>query len=220
MKLKVKIPTDLSDIKLSQYQKFIRTTKDSEDDAYIARQMVAIFCNLSDKLVDSIKAKDYNGIIEDINKVLTQEPKFKTTFRHEGIKYGFIPDIEDITVGEKADLDTFLQDVQKMHLAMGVMYRPIKSQVKNKYLIEDYSDKNKGLDVTLDIALAANGFFLNLMHDLLNYTQSYIEVEVAHNPKLSQTLEENGVGTTAFINSQKGIFSDLKRLVDLGFTMR
>ena len=217
-KLKISIPSSLSEIKLSQYQKFIKTTKDSEDDNFVARQMVGIFCDIPDSVVGQISAKDYDDIIKTITETLNIEPKFKTTFTLDGVEYGFIPNMsEDITVDEKADLDTFLKDVKDMHKAMAVLYRPIKIKRSNGYLIEDYEAKGNGLDVSLDIALGANVFFSTLMNDLLNYTQNFINQEVAHNPKVSQILEQNGVGITAFTNSLETTFSSLMKLVNLNY---
>ena len=218
MKIELTIPTKLSDIKLSQYQKFARTTKDSEDDNFIARQIVGIFCNIPDNVVGKIKAKDFESIVTDITEVLGQKPEFNPKFTLDGVKYAFIPDLEDITVDEKADLDTYMADMDKMDKAMAVMYRPITTQTKRGYLIEDYEGEGKSLDVTLDIAFGANVFFSTLISELMNFTQNYISDQVAHNPKVSQTLEANGVGTTAFINSLEATFSSLKTLANLDYT--
>ena len=211
MNVKITVPTSLSDIKLSQYQKFQRTTEGSEDDNFITRQMVGIFCNIPDSVVDKIKAKDYNEIVSDITKVLQEEPKFKPIIKHEGKEYAFIPKLDDITVGEKADIDSNFNDVQKMHIAMSVMYRPIKFKKGDTYLIEDYEPNAKGLDLSLDVVFGANVFFSNLTNDLLNYIQNCIEAEVLK-PKALQTLVKNGAGITAFTNSLEAIFSDLRKL--------
>jgi len=111
-----------------------------------------------------------------------------------------------------------MADMDKMDKAMAVMYRPITTQTKRGYLIEEYEGEGKSLDVTLDIAFGANVFFSTLMNDLMNFTQNYISDQVAHNPKVSQTLEASGVGTIAFINSLEEVFSGLSRLVSLDYT--
>ena len=217
MKIPINIPTSLSDIKLSQYQKFVKTTKDSEDDNFISRQLVGIFCDIPDTVVGQIKAKDFEYIVKQIKDVLGTKPKFKTKFKLGGVEYGFIPKLDDITVDEKADLDTYLLDITKMDKAMAVLYRPITAQTKRGYLIEDYKAQGKGIDVTLDIAFGANVFFSSLMNDLLNYTQNFIKDQVAHNPKLSQILEANGGGTTVFIKSLEETFLNLKMLANLDY---
>jgi len=214
MKVKVKIPTDLSDIRLSQYQKFLRTTKGKEDDNYIARQMVGIFCNLPDDVVGLIKAKDYDGIINDIKKVLEQQPKFIERFKLNGIEYGFIPKLDDITVEEKVDIDTFYQDVQKMDKAMAVLYRPIVSEKKGKYEIEAYTEVHKSIDPTLDVVFGANVFFSTLINDLLNCTQNFMEHQMETNINLKEILEKNGIGINQFTHSLTETFSNLRQYIN------
>jgi len=220
MNVKITIPTTLSDIKLSQYQKFIKTTKDSKDDNFIARQMVGIFCNVTDEVVGLIKANDFDNIVNDISKVLEQKPVFIDRFKLDGVKYGFIPNLEDITVDEKADLDNFFKGVENMDKAMGVMYRPIVSENKQGYLIEDYKANSKSLDVSLDIVFGANVFFSTLMKDLLNYIQNSIRTQAVHNQNLYPILAKNGGGITAFMNYLEEIFSDLEMLVNLDYMKR
>ena len=211
MRLKVTIPDSLKDIKLSQYQKFYRTTKDSEDDAFVARQMVGIFCNLTDEAVNLMKATDFNQIVSVISKVLKSQADFIQRFKMDGVEYGFIPKLDDITVGEKADLDNYLKEVDTMHKAMAVLYRPITSKSKNDYLIEDYKGDGSALDVSLDIAFGATFFLQNLMSELLNYTLSYIEGQVVHNTELRQNLDTNGVGINQSMQSLREISLDLTK---------
>ena len=212
MKLKLVIPNSLSDIKLSQYQKFIRTTKDSEDDSFIARQMVGIFCGIPDDIVGSIRASDYDEIIRQISKVLKETPKHKQTFKIDGIEYGFMPKLDDMTVDEKADLDSYYKDVKDLHRAMAVLYRPIVAKSNGGYSIEDYdSKKHQKLDVKLDVVFGANVFFSNLTNALLSYTQSFIKTQVAHNTEASQILEQNGVGINHTLDSLKVISQNLMK---------
>jgi hypothetical protein len=212
MKVKITIPERLEDIKLSQYQKFIRTTKGSEDENFIVRQMVGIFCNIPDDVVGSIRANDYEGIITQITSVLEQKPTFIQRFKKDGIEYGFIPKLDDITVDEKADLDTYYQDVQSLDKAMAVLYRPIEHKFKDGYTIEEYKGKGK-LDVNLNIAFGANVFFSTLMSDLLNCTRNFIENQLEHNYKVSQILEKNGIGINHTMDSLREISQNLIKWV-------
>jgi hypothetical protein len=217
MKIKITIPTTLADIKLSAYQKYIKLSKDSEDIAYIHRLMVGIFCNLDDKTVGQLPKRSYDNIIKTVTKVLNDKSEFKEIIYHNGKEYGFIPCLEDITVDEKADLDSTMNDVQKMHKAMAVMYRPITSQRKGKYLIEDYTGKEEPLDLTMDIVTGANVFFSSLMNDLLNCTQSYLN-RVANQTQTSQILEQNGIGINQYMESLEVTFSGLRKLANYDYT--
>lgn len=211
MKVKLTVPDSLEDIKLSQYQKFIRTTKDSEDVAFINRQAVAIFCNLTDKLVLQLRSNDFENLVNKINDILNSEGTFKQTFSYKGVKYGFIPNLEEITVGEQADADSFISDVKDWDKLMKVIYRPITFEKKGKYEVEDYTGEEPELDLPLSIAIPAVNFFLNTLNDLLNTIPNYI-MEVVKADKRLLNLVENGDGIKTFTHSLKETFSSMKML--------
>ena len=108
MKVKLIIPETLKDIKLSQYQKFFFNTKDSEDANYINTQLISCFCNIEDKLVKHIAKRDYDDLINHLTNLINKEEdnyKLQRIIKVNGVKYGFIPKLDDITVGEQADID-------------------------------------------------------------------------------------------------------------------
>lgn len=216
MKVKVKIPTDLSDIKLSQYQKFHKTTEGKEDMNFINKQMVAIFCQIPDEYVNKISKKDYDSIIQTINKLFDHEPKLKPLINYNGKRLGFIPKLEDITVGEQADVDTLISDWGKMDKVMAILYREIETEQRGKYTIKEYTGEEEPIDVTMDIVFGAMVFFYQLLNDLLTYTQSYIEEEV-RKTKTSQILEENGIGINQFMQSLEVTFSSLKKSLNYDY---
>ena len=214
MKVKITVPDSLAEIKLSQYQKFIRTTKDSEDERWIARQMVGIFCDIPDEVVDKIHKKDFDKIVGHLTVIIQEKPTLKRIITYNGKKYGFIPDIDQITVGEQADIDSMIGEWRKMDQVMAVMYRPVKQERGDKYLIEDY--KPGSLDLPMDVVLGAVFFLMDLLNDLLSCTQSFIAVEVQN--KKSQILERNGDGIRTFTDSLGEAFSTLKELVNSNYT--
>ena len=66
MKLEITIPTKLSEIKLSQYQAFLKIAKDNEDSEFLHQKMVQVFCGIDLKEVAQIKYKDVNDITTSI----------------------------------------------------------------------------------------------------------------------------------------------------------
>jgi len=211
MKVEIIEPTTLNDIKLSQYQKFLRTTKDSEDIEFVNRQIVGIFCDLPDEVVKNITRKSFDELAENITKLLggVKYCKLKRVIKHNGIEYGFIPNLDEITVGEQADISEYIKDWQKMDKALGVIYRPLQVKRKENYLIQDYKGNEEPLDLPLDVALGAYFFFVNLLKDLLTCIPNYIAEEVALDESL-QNLEVNGVGITQSMESLREICLDLK----------
>jgi hypothetical protein len=206
MKVKITVPTSLSEIKLSQYQKFLRTTKDSEDINFINKQIVGIFCDLPDDVVNSITQKSFDEICVDITNLLktVNNQKLQRIVNYDSKEYGFIPNLDDITVGEQADLSEYIKDWQNMGKALGVMYRPVTLKRKEAYLIKEYKGDGVSLDMPLDVALGAYFFFVNLAKDLLNYIPNYIE-KVAQQDENLQSSEVNGVGITQSMASLREI---------------
>jgi hypothetical protein len=209
MNVKIKVPTSLKDIKLSQYQKFLRTTKDNEDAEFINRQLVGIFCNLTDDLVFSMARKDFVNIVNDLSKVLQETPEVQTKFVYNGIKYGLVPSMEEMTVGEQADLDTIYSDYQKRDKVMSILYRPIKLESRGSYLIEDYTGKEEPLDLSMDIVMGADVFFCNIVKDCMSITLNYIKgAEIQ--AKILPILEKSGIGIKTFTQSLEETFLSLK----------
>lgn len=209
MNVKIKVPTSLKDIKLSQYQKFLRTTKDNEDAEFINRQLVGIFCNLTDDLVFSMARKDFVNIVNDLSKVLQETPEVQTKFVYNGIKYGLIPSMEEMTVGEQADLDTIYSDYQKRDKVMSILYRPIKLESRGSYLIVDYTGKEEPLDLSMDIVMGADVFFCNIVKDCMSITLNYIKgAEIQ--AKILPILEKSGIGIKTFTQSLEETFLSLK----------
>lgn len=213
IEIKLKVPTSLSEIKLSTYQAFIKETKGVEDVNLINRAIIKHFCNLDDDLVGKIKKSDYNLITDRIHALLQLQPELKPIISLNGIYYGFIPNIDDITVEEQADIDSNINDVDKWHNVMKVCYRPVKERYNGKHSIEDYKGKDqKEIDVDLETAFSVVFFFINTLKDLLNYIPKYLTAQVKQDKRLL-TLVENGVGIKTFTHSLEEAFSALTRSV-------
>mgnify|MGYP003634326509 FL=1 len=211
--LKIKVPSSLSDIKLSQYKEFLKESEGEEDEAKLAFKMVCIFCELPEVIVENISKQSYDGIVSDLNKVFVFDKDklpLINKVRYNGLEYGFIPNMDDITVKEQADADGYLKDWQKADMLMGVLYRPIASKRKDRYLIEDYK-AGVSLDFTMDIVFGAYFFLQNLYLDLLSCIPNFIKEEVQQDQKL-QSLVENGVGIKTFTNCLEEAFLGLKML--------
>ena len=53
---------------------------------------------------------------------------------------GFVPKLDDITLGEYVDIESNISDWQKdAHKAMAVLYRPVNFKAKDKYGIAPYT---------------------------------------------------------------------------------
>lgn len=225
MKLEISIPTELNEIKLSQYQAFLKIAKDNDDMEFLNQKMVQTFCNIDLKDVAEIKYKDVVEITASIGKMFNvQSHKFINRFKLGGVEFGFIPDLDDMTFGEYTDLDSYIGDWENMHKAMAVLYRPIKKKgLNNTYEIEKYNGSITYSDVMkhapLDVVFGANVFFYNLGNELLKSTMNYLE-----NNKQMQTIlqqhnsVEGGVGIHQSMLSLKEMLQDLIQLPNYQLT--
>ena len=127
-------------------------------------QTLTTFLGISIDQLNRLPAEKIEGFATQINSVFEQDKQFTPTFVLDGVKYGFIPKLDDITYGENKDLTTYLNDFKDMHKAMAVMYRPIKQEQRGKYLIEDYEGSAKYSEqmkeAPLSVVLGATVFFL------------------------------------------------------------
>ena len=132
MKLEISIPTELKEIKLAQYQAFLKIAKDNEDSEFLHQKMVQTFCGIDLKEVAEIKYKDVVEITNSLGKMFDiKSHKFINRFKLGGVEFGFIPNLEDMSFGEYTDLDTYITNWDDMHKAMAVLYRPIKKNGLN-----------------------------------------------------------------------------------------
>lgn len=214
MKIDIKIPETLNEITLYQYQRFEKLIANNEPSEFVNQKTIEIFCNVELKDVARIRIVDVSDILSHLNNLLQQKPKLTQNFKLGVYEFGFIPKLEDMTSGEFIDLETYLSNTETMHKAMAVLYRPIKSKVKDLYTIEDYEGSDKYAEVLkympLDIALGSMLFFYHLHNDCVNGLKDYIQSEVEQSEQLNKLLEKNGGGINQFTQQLEEIFSTLK----------
>ena len=211
MKVEVYIPDTLSEITLGQYQKYLKIQSQNEDENFLAMKMIEIFCGLRGDTILAMKAKSIKEITTILTNMFNEKPPLVREFRIGKINYGFIPKLEDMSFGEYVDLDTYIGDMENLHKAMGVLYRPIKQKFEDMYLIEDYKGEDTDImkSMPMDAVLSSIIFFYHLGMELSQAMMNSLqEEEIA---LLQQQIsEENGDGINHFSDSLKEILQDLK----------
>ena len=215
MKIEFTIPSKLSEIQLGDYQKFMAIVENNkENDEFIALKMIEIFCGVRLPDINAMPLNEFEEVVSIITNALNEEYKFKNRFKLNGIEFGFIPNLDDLTTGEYIDINEYLGSLENFHKAMAVLYRPITIDTKGLYAIEDYegSDKYSAMmkAAPLDIALASQLFFWTLGIELMSSTAQYLEAEVKNNPTLQNLISDvNGDGTIQFTQSLKETLQSL-----------
>jgi hypothetical protein len=212
MEININIPTSLKDITLKQYKKFIKIQEGIENTTFLQLKIIEIFCQVDLKIAKAMRYNDVEQITSDILNLFSKTPELVTTFKMNNIEYGFIPNLDDMTLGEYIDLDTYTGDYENIEVAMNVLYRPLVTKLKNKYLIEDYNPdtKEQMLDMPMDAVISSMFFFLNLGIELSNIILSSSE-EVKNLQQVDLgNFQQNMVGINQFLPYLKETLQDLK----------
>ena len=212
MKVEITIPDSLSEVTLDQYQRYLKIQDNNQDEKFLASKMIEIFCGV--KLTDTLKMKyaDVDNICNILVDMFNEKPQLVTKFKMKGVEYGFIPKLDDISLGEYIDLDAFLGDWENMHRAMAVLYRPIESKYGDKYSIKDYEagDGEVMKDMPLEAVISSIIFFYHLGIDLSQAMMNYLEEQEETSLVQYLNSEQSGVGINQFTHSLKGILDDLR----------
>ena len=121
-------------LKLIDFQK---GTKSKE-----AEETIAALSDIPKDLIKRLELKDVAAIMSAISEAQdNQNSSLKRIIQIDGKRYGFHPDLSSITLGEWADVETFIkQDIQKnLPDIMAILYRPIVEETDSGiYTIEAY----------------------------------------------------------------------------------
>ena len=212
MKLSITIPTSLKDITLRQYKHFLNIQKENKGDKFYDAKMIEIFCNMPLSKVILLKLSDSQEIIKLLNDIFDTKPALVQRFKLNKIEYGFHPQLDDLTLGEYIDLDTFIGDWDQIEKAMNVLYRPIIAKLKDKYTIKDYEvgTEEDLLDMPMDAVMSSIFFLWNLGLELSTIMMSCLDNQENEALIKHLSLTQNGDGINQFMHSLKGTLEDLK----------
>jgi len=128
--------SDVTLKELSRLMEYRKLTPTQE-----AINTINMFSDIPKDMIKKLRLEDITGMLSMLGELETEKDMvFKATFKLHGITYGFIPSLEDITLGEYADIETFIKDGVEKNLAniMSVLFRPIVIDKKDYYTIESY----------------------------------------------------------------------------------
>ena len=212
MNVNITVPTDLSEITLRQYKHFLKIQKGVDDEGFLNAKIIEIFCKMQLDEVMRLKFNDTELIVNTLTQMFEQKPNLVTSFKLDKVNYGFHPQLDDLTLGEYIDLDTFIGDWENIEKAMAVLYRPVVNKLKDKYIIEDYKvgKDQEMLDMPMDAVLSSIFFLWNLGLDLSKAMMSYLDKEQTQALTEYLNSQPNGGGITQFTDLLKETLHDMK----------
>ena len=128
-----------SEVTLEKWLKLVKLESGSKSKEAV--ETIKALSNIPRQLINELTVKDVAVIMEKLSEVqLKQNSSLCRIIEVEGVEYGFHPDLDEITLGEYADIETFIKNGIENHLPdlMAVLYRPITDKKNDVYTIEAY----------------------------------------------------------------------------------
>tara|TARA_R110000765_G_scaffold354273_1_gene444354 strand:+ start:889 stop:1584 length:696 start_codon:yes stop_codon:yes gene_type:complete len=214
MEIILQLPQNVNAITLKDYQRYNKIiTENPEAEAdFFNIKMLEIFCDLKYKDITSLPIGEFDDTLDYMEEIFREKTPLVRRFNMTGsdgveIEFGFVPNLDKITMGEYIDLNTYIQEADTLHKAMAVLYRPIHKDYKKKigYKIDSYKGADLFSDVMKDmplgIALGAKVFFyrlgIKLSRTILSYSQAMLEdkgLNLSEEEKATLTKNMDGIG--------------------------
>ena len=170
-----------------------------------AEETIAELSDIPKKLIKELSIRDVAIIMGKIAELQgKQDTVLKKVFEIEGVEYGFHPNLDEITLGEYADIETFIKNGIEQHLpeVMAVLYRPVTQKTESGvYTIEAYGGEltiraEQMKKMSAEQVQSALRFFFALGKELLKILPSYL-MQVLKEMKMQSPQnpsEKNGDG--------------------------
>tara|TARA_R110002020_G_scaffold48945_3_gene139797 strand:+ start:357 stop:1067 length:711 start_codon:yes stop_codon:yes gene_type:complete len=230
--LKLKVPATQADIQLKKYQKYAKIVQDAEGELaedFIRAKILEIFCGITLKEAYELPLKELDGVVTHILTLMAEKAKLQRRFtmtdpNGKTIEFGFMPNMDKMSLGEYIDLEKYISSWDDMHKALAVMYRPIVAGKKEFYEIEKYEGSDKYAEVMKDapvtVALGATVFFYHLGKELLRITMHSLQrqaMEAVRQEKKNPS-ETNGDGISQSMRLLEEMSENLSKLQSLVYT--
>ena len=198
-----KLINDWSDVTLDKWLKLIKLKKLSK--AKEAKETISVLSDIPKSLIDKLALKDIVVLMSKLSKMQEDENNtLKNIINIEGRKYGFHPDLDSITLGEYADLETLLKNGVENNLPelMAILYRPIIEESSTGVYTIDAYDGNISIraeemkKMSAEQVQSALVFFYLLGKELLMTLPFVLTQQQKEMTQLLQqiNLQKNGVG--------------------------
>ena len=191
------------DVTLDKWAKLIDSKSKSKTKE--ALDTISLLSDIPRKLVKELSINDVSNILNRVAALQNKaSSRLKRIIKVDDVEYGFHPDLSEITLGEYADIETYIQNGMEKNLSklMAVLYRPIVEKNGKYYSIERYNGsgvrmrsekfkKMKAADVNSSLV-----FFWTLGNELSTILPLYLmeRMEEVKQSLLMKSSQQSGVG--------------------------
>jgi len=178
-KNKFNLINNWDDVSLETYAKLIDYKKGSKTSDAI--HILQVMTDVPDKFLKTLELQDALTLLAKIAVIQNDEDsQLKERFTINDVTYAFHPKLDNITLGEYADIEHFIELGFHEHLPeiMAVLFRPITKQSAEGYTIEAYDgeieERTKIFkDMKAEQVQSALVFFWSLGSELLLILKSF-----------------------------------------------
>ena len=189
-----------NDVTLDKWVKLISKKEKTKSEE--ALNTINVLSDIPKKVIEELSIENISVILKRITYLQQEDnSKLKKIFKLNDIDYGFHPNLEEITLGEYADIETYLKNGIENNLTelMAVLYRPITERDGKDYSIEAYGisdtrmrakklEKMKASDVNNALV-----FFWSLGKELLIILQQFL---MEQNQEIINKAQMNNLATS------------------------
>ena len=212
VEVEISLPKSINDIKLGDYQRYMKVyeaNKDVDDANFLELKLLEAFCEIDLLTANQMPFETFDFALQHMSEVFKQKTPLTRRFKMKGtdgvvVDFGFIPNLSKMSLGEYVDLDTYISDMENMHKAMAVLYRPVHKSWDGKehYRVMEYQGTEKFAEVMkempLGIALGAMVFFyrlgMKLSKHMMDYSLQLLEKEeLSEEQKLLLQRDMDGI---------------------------
>lgn len=179
-KKKYNVIESWSDVTLENWVKLIALKEKVKSEE--ALETISVISDIPKKLIKELSIQDVAAIMKYMSELqLEENSSLHQIITIDGKQYGFHPNLEDLTLGEYADIETFIQNgiKEKMPEIMAILYRPIVEKEKDVYAIEAYDGNIRVRaelmkKMTAEQVQGALVFFYNFVSNFLRIMLLYL----------------------------------------------
>ena len=161
-----------------------------------AEETIAALSDIPKQLIRELSIKDVAVIMSRIAELQQkQNSSLKRIIKINGVEYGFHPDLDSITLGEYADIETFIKNGIETQLPelMAILYRPIIEKKNDIYTIAAYDGDirmrtEEMKQMSAEQVQSALVFFYHLGKELSLILPSYLMEQLK---EMNQQLPQN-----------------------------
>ena len=168
------------DVTLEKWIKLVDYHKLSKSEE--ALETIKALSNIPKKLIKELELNDIAIIMRKISELQQkQDSSLKRIIEIDGKRYGFHPNLDSITLGEWADLETMIKiDIEKqLPEIMAILYRPLVEEKNDVYTIKAYDGDiriraEQMKQMSAEQVQSALVFFYTFANESLETLQSFL----------------------------------------------